>query len=65
MTRKDEDDQPKMEKAVDRYAGKVGTSGTFQCIKCGTNKPMDECAEIVQAGPHPRGYCKKCKKMKE
>jgi hypothetical protein len=26
---------------------------------------MDECAEIVQAGPHPRGYCKKCKKVKE
>jgi hypothetical protein len=65
MTRKNQDDQPNTEKAKDRYADKVGTTGTFQCIKCGTNKPMDECAEVVQQSLHPRGYCKTCLKMKE
>ena len=48
MTRNNDDEQPKTQKAKERYADKVGTTGTFQCIKCGTNKPMDQCVEVVQ-----------------
>jgi hypothetical protein len=64
MTRKNDDEQPKTQKAKERYADKVGTTGTFQCIKCGTNKPMDQCVEVVQQSLHPRGYCKTCKQVK-
>ena len=36
--------------------------GTFHCIKCGTDKPIEEMVEMVQP-TRPRGYCRKCMKQ--